>query len=88
MQIQTIDIERMSNTQEYCGNLEYELETGSKGSLLWTVECQSSTRINVAFVQGSASNWDKIAQEHAHYLSDNIILVLARRQDLPVLSAA
>lgn len=84
MKIVSLQIERSQQDNYFCGTLDYtnhELE----GTLLWTMDA-SPLKINVAFVQGSDENWDLLAREHAAYLSDQLILEIARRRGLPALA--
>lgn len=85
MHILGIEIERSNPDYSFCGTLRFCDQNGHFGTLLWTVKCEGNTRIDVAFIQGDCENWLELAQEHAHYLSDNLILAIARRQPLPVL---
>ncbi len=83
MKINSIQIERTIE-QQFCGTLDYTCDEQS-GVLLWTVDA-TPLKIDVAFVQGSDENWDKIAHEHAGHLSDHLILHIARRCGLPALA--
>lgn len=87
MEILSIDIERAERSKSFCGTLNYNSEDIGDGHLLWTVECVSDAKINVAFVQGSQEDWVKTAETYAHDFSDNIILTIARTQPLPSLAA-
>ncbi|PIQ29108.1 hypothetical protein COW36_18055 [bacterium (Candidatus Blackallbacteria) CG17_big_fil_post_rev_8_21_14_2_50_48_46] len=88
MHILGIEIERSNPDYSFCGTLRFCDRNDRFGSLLWTMECEGQTRIDVAFVNGDLEDWSEVAQSHAHYLSDNIILAIARRQPLPVLSGS
>lgn len=76
MDILSIIIERADRTS-YCGVVTYQ-DTQGEGSLLWTVELTGTTKVVVGFVQGDRIDWLDTVQEHAHYLSDNIILAITR----------
>ena len=79
MKILSVQIERSSADQQYCGTLDYT-DFGRIGTLLWSVEA-SNLKIEVSFLQGSDEHWDAITNKHASYLSDNLILEIARRLD-------
>lgn len=88
MHILSIEIERSNPDYSFCGTLHFCDRNDRFGILLWTVECEGSTRLDVAFVNGDREDWAEVAQENAHYLSDNLILAIARRQPLPALSGS
>lgn len=87
MKIISVDIERDHDGQQLCGSLEYLLDGQDSGQFLWTVDA-SPNRINVHFVQGSSENWDELADAHLGYLSDHLILEIARRRGLSSLESA
>lgn len=85
MKILSLQIERDLHEQGLCGTLDYELVDGQEGALLWTLS-GSAQKIEVAFVQGTADDWDYQAQRHSRYLSDQLILAVARQRGLAALS--
>jgi len=84
MKILDLQIERDLQDQHFCGTLDYETYQGEMGTLLWTLQ-DSQNKIEVAFVQGSDPSWDTLAQFHNRYLTDNLILAVARRRKLQAL---
>ena len=82
--ILAIDIERSNPDHSFCGLVRLLDRQGAPVTLLWTMECEGLTRINVAFVHGDRDDWSELAADYAHHLSDNIILKVARRQPLPL----
>ena len=77
MNIISIKVER-SDQNVYCGVLGYIDENNLYGTLLWTFQVMNPTKIVVGFVQGDLPDWFDVAQRHANYLSDNIILNVAK----------
>ncbi len=84
MKILDLQIERDLQDQHFCGTLDYVSYQGQIGTLLWTLQ-DSQNKIEVAFVQGSDPDWDQLAQFHSRYLTDHLILAVARRRKLQAL---
>lgn len=84
MKILDLQIERDLQDQHFCGTLDYVTYQGDVGTLLWTLQ-DSRRKIEVAFVQGSDPAWDQLAQFHSRYLTDQLILAVARRRKLQAL---
>lgn len=86
MKILALDIERQTAQHQFCGTVDYQLHDTRIGTLLWVLEA-STNNIQVRFVQGSSSDWDAVARQHARVLSDRLILAVARERGWPALSA-
>lgn len=85
VRIASISIERSTSDRHFCGTVDFANHQ-REGTLLWTVDA-SDLKIDVAFVAGSDSDWDLLASEHASFLSENIILEIARRKGLRALAS-
>lgn len=84
VQITDVQIERQLAEHEFCGTLRFIEESGESLDLIWSVYA-SQAKINVNFVQGSVSDWDERIADYLDFLSDNLILEIARNQGLEAL---
>ena len=85
VRIASISIERSTSDRHFCGTVDFE-NYEREGTLLWTVDA-SDLKIDVAFVAGSDADWDLVAGNHSSYLSEQIILEIARRKGLRALAS-
>lgn len=85
VRIASISIERSTSDRHFCGTVDFENHE-CEGTLLWTVDA-SALKIEVAFVAGSDADWDRVAAENASFLSEQIILEIARRKGLRALTS-
>ena len=84
VKITDVFIERKLSEHQYCGTLRFIDEHSECLALVWNVSA-SAVQINVNFVQGSVENWDERIAPYLDYLSDNLILHIARKQGLKAL---
>lgn len=85
MKILSLDIERQAAQHQFCGTVDYQLRDLRIGTLLWTLEA-GENNIQVSFVQGNHDDWDATARKHSRFLSDRLILAVARERGWPALS--
>lgn len=77
-------IERKLSDHQFCGTLRFIEESNESIDLIWSVSA-TQAKINVNFVQGSVPDWDERIAHYLDYLSDNLILEIARNQGLEAL---